>query len=93
MSRRHEFFCLIAFVFICIEKVRLHSLCVTLIVDTDAVLALAVALKRFEAIAGQVQIKERGGRVKLVEPYFNFAIEPGEGFDPFPSANSACVCL
>jgi hypothetical protein len=34
-----------------------------LVIDTDAVLTLAGALKRFESIAGQVQIDKRNGRL------------------------------
>jgi hypothetical protein len=30
-----------------------------LVIDTDAVLALAIALERFEAVAGHVQIEPR----------------------------------
>ena len=45
-------------------------------------MALAVALERFETVAGQVQIEQRHGRVELVELHFRFALESGEGFDP-----------
>jgi hypothetical protein len=55
-----------------------------LVVDTDAVLALAVALERFEPIAGQIEIVQRRGRVELVELHFGLALNPGKSLDPVP---------
>jgi len=37
------------------------------VIDSNTVLALAVALERFQTISGQIQIKKRRGSFQLVE--------------------------
>lgn len=57
-----------------------------LVVNANAVLALAVADEGFKTIAGQDgQIAERGSRLKTIKLQARGACKPGKRFDAFSS--------
>lgn len=53
-----------------------------LVIDPDAVLALAVALERFETVSWQVQIEQRCRRIELVELHLRLALKASESLAP-----------
>ena len=54
------------------------------VIDTDAVLAFAVAFQRFKAVAGQRRkILECRGRFQTVKLQEGGPLNAGKGFDPF----------
>src|ERR1700756_5708487 len=58
-----------------------------LIVDTDAVLALAVAFQGFKAVAGQSrEISNNRGRFQSVRLQACGPFDAGKGLDPFASS-------
>ena len=62
-----------------------------LIIDTNAVPALAVTLESFETVAGQPQIQKGCRGVQLVKLQFRLVLESGEGLDSggnVPTANA-----
>jgi len=52
-----------------------------LVIDADAVLALAIALEGFETVPGQVQIKNGSRRFQLVKLQFRLALKAGKRLD------------
>ena len=59
-----------------------------LVIDTDAVLAFAVAFQRFKAVAGQRRkILGCRGRFQTVKLQASGTINAGKGFDPLPGSD------
>jgi hypothetical protein len=57
-----------------------------LIVDTDAVLALAIAYQRFKSVPGQRgKVPQRRGSLHAVKLQARGPLKSREGLDPFPS--------
>jgi hypothetical protein len=55
-----------------------------LIVDTDAVLSLAIPLEPFKPVAGRVQCHEPAGGMKPVKPQHGLPLDRLKRLDPFP---------
>jgi len=52
-----------------------------LVIDADAVLALAIPLESFETVPGKAQVKKGGRRFQLVKLQLRLAFKTGESLD------------